>query len=63
MDKPKLKREKLGNYSSKFHFIKREFLALKWSIETNVIDESGVKKKLEKVAKLLFDIEKSFGEK
>jgi len=59
-----LKRHRLSTYQIKFGQIKKEFLTLKWTIETNTIGSGSkeVIKKMDKVAKNLFEIEKIFEE-
>jgi len=59
---PILKREKLSTYFTRFDTVKKELLNLKWHIETNVEykDIHRLNLRMEKVAKILFEIEKDF---
>ena len=57
-----LKRTKLSNYQPKFAHIKTDFLHLKFVMDTNVEVKGSklIMKRMDKVAKLLFEIESDF---
>jgi len=62
-EKPyQLRRTKLSNYQQQFSKIKKDFLHYKWVVDMNVEEEGslGVRRRLEKVSKLLFEIEAEF---
>jgi len=54
---------KLITYSRTFHRIKSELLAMKWGIDLHVEGKQKFKKKMDKLAKLLFDIERDMNDK
>lgn len=59
-----LKRHRLSTHQAKFGQLKTEFLALKWTIDANTTGQGSkeVQHRMEKVARLMFEIEKIFQE-
>lgn len=63
LDQPyHLKKTRLSNYQLQFKNFKTQFLHYKWTVDMYVEDigSLGVRKRLEKVSKLLFEIEAEF---
>jgi len=58
-----LKKTRISSYQLQFKKFKTEFLHYKWVVDMNTESGGGslaIKKKLEQVSKLLFDIEADF---
>ena len=58
-----LKKTRISSYQLQFKKLKTEFLHYKWVVDMNAESGGGslvIKQKLEKVSKLLFDIEADF---
>lgn len=57
-----LKRHRISTYQARFEQLKKEFLHLKWNFDQSATGEGSgpIKKDMEKVAKLLFNIEYEF---
>jgi hypothetical protein len=59
---PILKRHRISTHQAKFEQLKKEFLCLKWNFDQSATGEGSgqIKKDMEKVATLLFNIEHEF---
>lgn len=58
-----LKKTRISSYQTRFEKLKTEFLHYTWIVDMNAANGGGslvIKKKLEQVSKLLFDIEHEF---
>lgn len=57
-----LKKTKLSTYQAQFDKLKKEMLHYKWTLDVNLDHKGslGVRKRMEKISKLLFEIEAEF---
>jgi len=57
-----MNQKRLTTYKQTFHKVKTDMLALKWCIDLHVIGHNPTKKKFDRLAKLLFDIERDIND-